>query len=202
MLTTPDWRGDAFGFVDALIAWLETSCDVAYGDAPLTLLDHLVQTAGLARLDRAPDHEIAAALLHDIGHVLLGDRSIRDAYGTRPPRHEELGARWLARYFRSSVTEPIRLHAPARRYLCAVDRCYRAAMTEAAIREIADLGGPMIEVERRAFERHTGFAAAIALQRRDVLAGSPGVVAARPASAYRTALLNSLSVHAPVGRVA
>jgi predicted HD phosphohydrolase len=34
-------------------------------------------------------------------------------------KHEELGQAWLQNWFGPEVTEPVRLHVAAKRYLCA-----------------------------------------------------------------------------------
>ena len=39
-------------------------------------------------------------------------------------RHSEQGADWLARWFGPEVTEPVRLHVAAKRYLCATEPGY------------------------------------------------------------------------------
>ena len=39
-------------------------------------------------------------------------------------KHEIVGANWLQQFPPKPVTEPIRLHVPAKRYLCAIDTQY------------------------------------------------------------------------------
>jgi gamma-butyrobetaine dioxygenase len=39
-------------------------------------------------------------------------------------RHSEQGAAWLARWSGPEVTEPVRLHVDAKRYLCATEPGY------------------------------------------------------------------------------
>ncbi len=46
-------------------------------------------------------------------------------------RHGARGAAWLAAWFPAAVTEPVRLHVPAKRYLCAVDPAYFGLLSEA-----------------------------------------------------------------------
>src|SRR5262245_60075316 len=90
----------------------------AYFCEPVSQLDHALQTAHMAESSGATDHLIAAALLHDIGHLLyrlpedVADRGI-------DTKHEMAGAAWLTKGFGEEVTEPIRLHVAAKRYLCA-----------------------------------------------------------------------------------
>jgi predicted HD phosphohydrolase len=50
------------------------------------------------------------------GHELMA--------GLRDNRHSDQGADWLAAWFGPDVTEPIRLHVAAKRYLCVVEPDY------------------------------------------------------------------------------
>ena len=62
---------------------------------------------------------------------------------TTDARHEEVGARWLARRFGPGISEPVRLHVPAKRYLCATDRQYLQRLSRASVHTLALQGGPM-----------------------------------------------------------
>ena len=96
---------------------------------PVPIGEHMLQAGALAEAAGAGDPLVAAALLHDIGH-LLGEALRGGEGGSSPPastdedRHGEAGARWLTRWFGDAVTEPVRLHVPAKRYLCAADAGY------------------------------------------------------------------------------
>jgi gamma-butyrobetaine dioxygenase len=46
---------------------------------------------------------------------------------------EVSGSRWLATYFGPEVCEPVRLHVPAKRYLCATDSTFMAGLSAASI---------------------------------------------------------------------
>ena len=124
--------------------------DVYFGE-PVSQLEHALQAAFLAEQEGASDTLIAAALLHDIGHLAhklpedIGDRGVDG-------RHEKVGALWLARYFPAAVTEPIRLHVAAKRYLCAMDDEYERGLSAASIQSLALQGGPMSDEEVREFE--------------------------------------------------
>ena len=115
-----------------------------------------------------------AALLHDVGHLLDGqdeDLADRGVDG----RHEEAGCAWLARHFGPEVTEPIRLHVAAKRYLCAVAPSYLAGLSPASRLSLSLQGGPMSEDERAEFESNPSHDDAVRLRHWDDTAKVPGL---------------------------
>jgi phosphonate degradation associated HDIG domain protein len=112
-----------------------------YGGERVRQLEHALQCATLAEAEGAEASLITAALLHDIGHLLhdLGDspaaRGIDD-------RHELRGREWLARWFGEAVTEPVRLHVNAKRYLTATDPEYFETLSTGSVRSLELQGGP------------------------------------------------------------
>jgi predicted HD phosphohydrolase len=156
-------------------------------DEAITELEHGLQCAALAARDGQPDAIVAAALLHDVGHLLIGDLFPIDAKLDKDWKHEEVGARYLARWFGPEVTEPIRAHVAAKRYLVACDPVYAAALTPSSVRSLAVQGGPMSDAERAAFEQRPGFAAAVAVRRYDDTGKDPTVTVA-PFAAYHDLL--------------
>ncbi|MEP7337781.1 MAG: phosphonate degradation HD-domain oxygenase [Acidobacteriota bacterium] len=145
----------------------------AYFGEPVSQLEHALQTARHAEAAGAPDALIVAALLHDIGHLIhqlpedIADHGI-DA------RHEEIGARWLARYFPASVSEPARLHVAAKRYLCTTDAQYRQKLSPASIQSLELQGGPMSEDECGKFAAQPYAREAVRLRRWDEMAKVAG----------------------------
>ncbi|MBI1777889.1 MAG: HD domain-containing protein [Proteobacteria bacterium] len=125
--------------------------DSYLGEA-VTMSQHMLQVALLAEREGAGEELVAAALLHDIGHYTsefgadASDRGLDN-------RHEEAGARVLRAYFPDSVSECVRLHVPAKRYLCAVEPGYFATLSPASVHSLALQGGPMPADEVAAFER-------------------------------------------------
>jgi gamma-butyrobetaine dioxygenase len=145
-----------------------------YLGEPVTQAEHMLQAAMLAERDRAGDALIAAALLHDVGHfagVLTGHDLMR---GT-DTRHGEAGASWLAQWFGPEVTEPVRLHVAAKRYLCAVEPRYAAGLSPASVYTLGVQGGPMQGAEIAEFEAGRYAAAAVRVRRWDDAAKDPGV---------------------------
>lgn len=134
-------------------------------DEELSQLDHAVQTAALAVADSAADELVAAALLHDVGHLL--ELEARDGRGELPTEdldHESVGARYLAGLFGPAVTGPIALHVRAKRYRCAVDPAYLDGLSDGSRRSLALQGGPADAAEVASFETNPGFRDAVRLR--------------------------------------
>lgn len=139
-----------------------------YGGETVTQTAHALQCAHLAEQAGEPPTLVAAALLHDIGHLL---EQAGEHHGDR--RHQDVGARALAHLFGPDVIAPIRLHVAAKRYLCAVDAAYLDALSPASVDSLRLQGGPFDAEQARAFERMPHADAAIRLRRYDDLAKTP-----------------------------
>jgi phosphonate degradation associated HDIG domain protein len=162
----------------------------AYFGEPVSQLEHALQAASLASRAHSAPELIAAALLHDVGHLLhdlgedIADRGV-DA------RHEESGYQWLLARFGPAIAEPVRLHVAAKRYLCRVDPGYHAALSPASVQSLALQGGPFTAGEVEEFERNPWCRDAVRLRRWDDAAKEPGL-SVPPLEDY-TGLLNGLS---------
>jgi phosphonate degradation associated HDIG domain protein len=154
--------------IDLLLTVLRERGGGAYFGEAVTEAEHALQCAHLARQAGASDSLIAAALLHDIGHLLHALGEDVAARGI-DARHEDAGADWLARHFGlpMSVVEPVRLHVAAKRYLCAIDPAYLAGLSPASVQSLALQGGPFSPEEVREFERLEFWREAVALRRWD-----------------------------------
>jgi gamma-butyrobetaine dioxygenase len=172
---------------------------------PVPIGEHMLQAGALAEAAGAEDTLVAAALLHDIGH-LLGEplrggegpppQAARSA-GSSPPastdedRHGEAGARWLSQWFGDAVTGPVRLHVPAKRYLCAADAGYLGLLSPESVRTLSLQGGPMTAAEAAAFEALPHARDAVAVRRWDDQAKDPAVTP--PRFAHFAPLLQALT---------
>lgn len=137
-----------------------------YGE-PVSMLEHGLQAACFARENGASDALTVASLLHDVGHLVDADVPEEIEDWKRDARHEDVGCRWLAAHFGPAVSEPVRLHVAAKRYLCASDSAYFACLSPASVHTLGLQGGPMSRAEVEAFEREPHYLDAVRLRRWD-----------------------------------
>jgi gamma-butyrobetaine dioxygenase len=143
----------------------------------VTVAVHMLQAGALAEAAGAPAAQVAAALLHDVGHMCGSGPSGRELMGGTDNRHGETGAAWLSQWFPAAVTEPVRLHVAAKRYLCAVEPGYDGRLSAASVYTLSLQGGPMDAAEAAAFEAGRHAEAAVAVRRWDEAAKDPAVTA-------------------------
>lgn len=175
----------AAGVIDVIFGRFNTFGAGAYLGEPVTLTEHMLQTAAAAERDGAPDELVAAALLHDIGHLVAADETAAER--GIDTEHEELGWSFLADYFPPDVVEPVRMHVAAKRYLCAVEPGYLAVLSPASRLSLDLQGGPMSEPEVEAFRMLPFAQSACRLRRYDDEAKEPDA-APPPLEHYRGVL--------------
>lgn len=150
--------------LDTIAEFFEGEGAAEYLGEAVTLAEHMLQAGALARAAGAPDHLVAAALLHDVGHF---EGTGLELMAYRDNRHSDTGADWLAQWFGPEVTGPVRLHVAAKRYLCTAEPGYRARLSEASEYTLRVQGGPMSEEQAAAFAALPGAADAVAVRRWD-----------------------------------
>jgi phosphonate degradation associated HDIG domain protein len=142
-----------------------------YGES-VTELQHALQCATFAQRANEPPVVVAAALLHDYGHLChqlgedIADRGV-DA------RHEHIGANLLRGLFVDEVVDAGRLHVAAKRYLCWKEPGYFDELSEASRQSLRLQGGPMTDAEAREFEREPHFELAVRVRRYDDMGKVP-----------------------------
>jgi [1-hydroxy-2-(trimethylamino)ethyl]phosphonate dioxygenase len=144
-----------------------------YGGERVRQLEHALQCAMQAEAENATPALITAALLHDIGH-LIHDLGNGPAARGIDDRHEILGHQFLASWFAAPVTEPVRLHVDAKRYLTATDPGYFATLSAGSVRSLELQGGPFSAEEAASFISRPFAADAVRLRRWDEAAKVPG----------------------------
>ena len=153
---------------------LEHKASGRYGLTLINQQQHALQAAFLAEREGKGDALIVAALLHDVGHM-VHDLGENPADAGIDDRHEELGNTWLQAHFGPEVTEPVRLHVAAKRYLCAVEADYFAKLSPDSVKSLALQGGPMSAEEVAAFEALPQHQEAVQLRRYDEQAKVKGL---------------------------
>ena len=160
--------------VEQCIELLKERGHSEYGGEAVTQIEHALQCAMLAEDEGASSPLIVAALLHDIGHLLhaLPDDAPEEGIDDN---HEELGYRYLRQIYGDAVSEPVRLHVPAKRYLCATDSQYQSQLSEPSLVSLKLQGGPMTNEEVSSFEDNPHSQEAVRLRRWDDIGKVPGL---------------------------
>jgi gamma-butyrobetaine dioxygenase len=177
--------------VDALLARYARLGSQRYGGEAVSQLAHALQTAHLAEMAAASDGLIAAALLHDLGHLLQ-----HDLHEAPSEDHAALGARHLAQWFPPELTEPIRLHAQAKRYLLATEPGYYERLSAASRHSLGWQGAALTELEQRRFLTQPFAREAVELRLWDDRAKDPAAQPP-PLAHYRTLLEDLLTLPQP-----
>ncbi len=137
-----------------------------YLGEPVTIAEHMLQGAHAAEQRGETEIIIVAALLHDIGHFTseFGTFSMED---TEDRHHEDAGADILQRFFPTIVTDCVRYHVAAKRYLCAVSPDYFGRLSAASIHSLSLQGGPMSAEEIGLFETNPNLDAIVRVRHLD-----------------------------------
>ena len=160
--------------VTVLFSYMEIRGQSFYDEA-VTQLEHALQCAALATQNDASPTLITSALLHDIGHFILDEHNADVVFLNTDLNHEEIGAQYLEPFFPKTITTPIRLHVPAKRYLCTTDATYYDGLSEASKMSLKLQGGVMSDVEQDGFEQIPYFRDALTLRRWDDMAKVKGL---------------------------
>ena len=141
-----------------------------YGMEAIDQEQHAFQCALLAEEAGARPELVAAALLHDLGHLLYQEHP--DAHG-KDDLHEYRALPFLSGEYPDAVLQPIRLHVAAKRFLCVLDATYWDTLSPASKRSLELQGGPFNDEELEKFLAESHAMDAVALRRWDDLAKSP-----------------------------
>jgi phosphonate degradation associated HDIG domain protein len=121
--------------------------DRLYDGEAVSQLEHGLQCAALAAAHHQPPEMIVACLLHDMGHLVDSSNS---SLGINVP-HECCALPQLRLLFPPSVTEPIRLHVAAKRYLCAVEPSYWHTLSDSSKQSLLLQGDRFSIADAQAF---------------------------------------------------
>jgi phosphonate degradation associated HDIG domain protein len=147
----------------------------AYEGEGVTQLEHALQTAAQAEAIGSPPALIAAALLHDLGH-LLNDQGETPTLRGVDDLHQFVALPFLRPLYGDDVLEPIRMHVDAKRYLCATRADYYTALSADSKRSLVLQGGVYSADEASRFVEQPHAEDAVKIRVWDDLAKSPGAV--------------------------
>lgn len=145
-----------------------------YDGESVTQLEHAIQCAVLAEQANASPAMILACLLHDIGHLLhdFGENAVARGIDDR---HEYRAVSYLRSLLPLPVTEPIRLHVQAKRYLCTREPEYWTSLSSLSRQSLELQGGPFSPAEAATFIAEPYAPAAVQLRRWDEQAKRVGL---------------------------
>lgn len=140
---------------DNIVAFLGDIFDRRGGEEylgePVTMAQHMLQGATIAEQNGMDEDIIVAALLHDVGHF-TSEFGTYHPDDTKDRHHEDAGAEVLAPFFPSVVTDCVKYHVAAKRYLCATKPEYFNRLSTASVHTLELQGGPMSAQEVADFE--------------------------------------------------
>lgn len=157
--------------IDAIIDLYRTAGAARYGMEAINQEQHALQCALLAQEAGAGDELVAAALLHDLGHLLTAD--LPESAAEKDDLHEYRAIPFLRGAFPDAVIEPIRMHVAAKRYLCLADPDYFDGLSPASRHSLQLQGGPFSDDEAAHFIMQPHARDAVQLRLWDDQAKSP-----------------------------
>lgn len=184
------------GMTDRLLDAMAGAAARRYGTERVSELAHALQCAELAREAGADEELTLACLLHDVGRFAVDQSLIFDRVGGgraggrghhSARGHHEIGADLIAPYVPARVTWLVRMHADAKRYLCATEPGYHATLSPASQHTMTLQGGLMSPEEVTRHAAHPWLGDALRLRRWDDLAKVVGKVTA-PLAAWEPLL--------------
>jgi len=137
--------------------------DEEYLGEPVTMAQHMLQGATLAEQAGHPEDIIVAALLHDIGHF-TSEFGTYHPSDTHDRHHEDAGAEILSQFFPPVITDCVKYHVAAKRYLCATRPEYFNRLSPASVHTLELQGGPMSREEAAAFEQNPNLQAILTVR--------------------------------------
>ena len=158
--------------VDEIVNYYKTNHDLYIGEK-VTISDHMIQTAMLAEENHSSKSLICACLLHDFGHFII-KKPERLVLKSEDGKHEEVGFKFLKKYFKPEVIEPIKLHVQAKRYLCR-NRSYYDLLSEASKISLKLQGGKMNDHESKQFTSLKFYKDSILLRKYDDDGKTPNI---------------------------
>lgn len=183
--------------LDRIVELYRTAGSARYSMEAISQEQHALQCAALAEQAGSSPALIAAALLHDLGHLLA------DGPAGAPDRndlHEYRAIPFLRGEFPDAVIEPIRLHVAAKRFLCVIEPAYADSLSPASRHSLHLQSGAFGAGEAARFISQPFAIDAVDLRRWDDQAKSP--TRATPGWDHWRTVLARARANAQPGRLA
>ena len=158
--------------VDQIISSYSNNKSLYIGEK-VTMTEHMIQTAMLAEKTNCSSNLICSSLLHDYGHFIL-ENPDNLVNKEKDGKHEDVGYKFLKKYFIKDVVEPIKYHVKAKRYLVR-DANYYQVLSKASKVSLKLQGGIMDDKEAKEFENNKFFENSIKLRKFDEDAKKAGL---------------------------
>jgi phosphonate degradation associated HDIG domain protein len=139
-----------------------------YSGEKVSQLEHMIQSAQLAKAEGFNDEVVLAAFLHDIGHIAekVTNENSMSSFGIKD--HEAIGATFLQnRGFSFRITRLVASHVSAKRYLTLREPGYYDKLSDASKYTLEFQGGPMSDEEADLLEEDPLFREIIQMRRWD-----------------------------------
>ena len=181
---------------DRTVRAMSESAARQYGRERVSELAHALQCAELAEAGGADDELVLACLLHDVGRYAVDQALVADTLepvverAARPRGHHDVGADLIAPHVPARVAWLVRMHADAKRWLCATEPAYYDTLSPGSKRTYVMQGGAMGPDEVARLAAHPWMADAVRLRRWDDQAKVVGK-ATRPLAAWMPLLQTS-----------
>lgn len=179
---------------DEIINLLQSYGGSEYIGEPVTKLEHMIQSALLAKQQGLTDEVVIAAFLHDIGHICVEQSPDNDMAGMGVVDHEKIGADYLAeKDFSDRIVAIVANHVPAKRYLCWKFPNYYNKLSVASKTTLVLQGGSMSSAEGLAFEQQPFFKDIIAVRQIDEIAKEANIPIPDSLQEYHAMIITHLS---------
>jgi phosphonate degradation associated HDIG domain protein len=156
--------------VDQIFSLYEKHGAEEYYGEEVTQLEHMCQSAELARAGGYDDEVVLAAFFHDIGYLIQSNNTATMGGYGRAHHEKEAGAYLRKMGFSEKVASLAEQHVNAKRYLTYADKDYYNKLSEASKKTLEYQGGPMTEAEAAAFKADPLFELNITMRKWDELA--------------------------------
>ena len=164
--------------VDKIFYYYERYGNRDYIGEPVTQVEHMVQGAMFAEIDKRSPEIVLAMLFHDIGHLLEFEvQDENEKMGNLGVMHHES----KGRYFLDNLGIPypipnlVENHVKVKRYLVAKNPKYYEELSDASKQTLTYQGGPMNQKEINEFETDPIFNESIMVREYDEMSKVPNM---------------------------